>query len=235
MANEDDQVPPSAERVARRLIVLTACAVRGCMDHGEIDDVTRADHERLPQWLEALGLREECETGEWNAITTPLGELAKQTMINLVWRVEGAVSLLWALRKIELPPYDNYIRRDSICPRIVFNEEAQRLLNEPKLRTQAELEHMADLYLMLHWRLREYHLRPQPLDFVTFARNCEWAMMPIEAVEVINDDLALRGQPISAVSSDIFHECLSCAQERHHAANWLLGQDPVYSEVTADT
>jgi hypothetical protein len=205
------------------------------MDRGELDHVTRADHERLPQWLDGLGLRDECESGEWKAIMTPLGQLPEQATINLIWRAEGAVSLLWALRKIELPPYDNYIRLDSICPRIVFNEEAQRLFSAPQLRPQSELEHFADLYLMLHWRLREYSLRPQPLDFVAFAKNCQWAMMPIEAVEVINNDLALRGQAIAEVSSEIFHECLSCAQERHHAANWLLGQHPVYSEVTADT
>lgn len=235
MADEDDQIPPSAERVARRLVVLTACAVRGCMDRGELDDVTRADQERLPQWLEALGLRDECEGSEWTAIMTPLGQLPEQTTINLIWRVEGAVCLLWALRKIALPPYDNYIRLDSICPRIVFNEEASRLLAAPRLRAQGELEHMADLYLMLHWRLREYRLRPQPLDFAAFTRNCQWAMMPIESVDVIDNDLALRGQPISEVSNEVIHECLSCAQERHQAANWLLGQEPVYSEVTTDT
>ena len=205
------------------------------MELSHNDAVTHRDHQRLPEWLKYIGLRDEIEPGEWDSIIRPLGQLTSKERINLIWRTEGAGSLLWALDLCEPLPYDDYMRLDSFASDYVFNDNAERILHHPQLRSREELEHFTDLYLMLHWRLREYSLRPRTMDFVAFAQSCQWAIMPIGDVEIIDNDLALRGQPISHASEVVFRDCWSCALERHQAANWLMGDDPIYSEVATDT
>ena len=45
----------------------------------------------------------------------------------------------------------------------------------------------------------------------------------------------LGGVPLVRAPEAAWRLLLSIARERHTAAEWLLGQDPDYSEVTADT
>jgi hypothetical protein len=94
---------------------------------------------------------------------------------------------------------------------------------------------VADLTLAVRWRLREYSRRPEPIDFVELARRCEWAHMPVEDISLVNGDLAIRGSAISDTPELLLEECMSIARERQQAANWLVGFEEQYSEVTCDT
>jgi hypothetical protein len=97
------------------------------------------------------------------------------------------------------------------------------------------MEVLLDLYQTLHWRLREFSLRPGHLDLVAFAERCRWANMRVDRVRLASNDLSLGGRPLVEVPESLWRTCLSIAVERHRAAEWLLGQHPIYSEVTADT
>lgn len=232
----EELMPPTAQRVARRAAVLASCACRANLEDDPDKSRSRQTHADLIEWIAEVGVRDEFETTEWKAMMVDLGELPLQMKISLWWRSEGAVSLAWALKLIELPPHDRYVDISSLGSAIgLLNDDARHFLESPILRSRGELEWFADLTLAIHWRLREYKLRPHPLDFITFARQCQWASMPIDDLEIVERDLALRGRPISQVPYHVFGECLSIAQERHQAANWLIGTERVYSEVTTDT
>jgi len=62
-----------------------------------------------------------------------------------------------------------------------------------------------------------------------------WALAAIGCRSNVEGDLALGDVPISKATDDVYRRCVSIAVERHQAANWLRGHDPVYSEVTTDT
>jgi hypothetical protein len=57
----------------------------------------------------------------------------------------------------------------------------------------------------------------------------------LDGLEIIDRDLGIEGVRIDRLEYDRFRQLLSIAQERHQAFNWLLGFEPIYSQVTTDT
>lgn len=53
--------------------------------------------------------------------------------------------------------------------------------------------------------------------------------------KMIDGDLAISGQRIDKAPKEIFSQAMSLARERHHAATWLLGDNPIYSEIDTST
>lgn len=184
-----------------------------------------------------MDLVDEFEPEEWRLASTPLGELPMRERIRMSWRTESAVVLAWALQRYELQPYDQQASGPEVGEAIGFldDDAAGDLIRAPELRSEDKLHWYANLALMVHWRLREFHRASQPIDFLTLARECRWAHMPIDDVELIEGDLALRRTAVSKLPKREFDECRSIAMERHHAANWLIGTEEVYSQVTCDT
>ena len=91
------------------------------------------------------------------------------------------------------------------------------------------------MYLTLHWRLRQFGIKPGEVDFVSFATACKWAKMRLDELEVIDNDLAIKGVRIDNLDKDIYRTTVSITQERRIALDWLLGFESLYSHVTTDT
>ena len=74
------------------------------------------------------------------------------------------------------------------------------------------------------------------MDFVEFAKKSWFGPLELHGLRFVENDLAIGDKPIKyRASEESWQECLSIAQERHRAANWLYGQAEIYSEVTTDT
>jgi len=234
---DDEFTPPAPERVCRRAFVLAAVACRASLEEAPQDPDAIATYARLQEWLAREDLRQEFEATEWEAVACPLGALKERDAIDMSWRSEGLVVLAWALQRAELPPHDRQADGPAVGDAIGFLCEgaARDLIGDPRLRSDDELWWLVELTLAVHWRLREYSLRPEPIDFVDFARKCPWADMPLEDLPIIGGDLAIRGMPISEAPEDLLRECTSIARERQQAANWLVGHEEQYSQVTCDT
>jgi hypothetical protein len=235
---EDNELVPAApDRVCRRAFVLAAVACRASLEEAPQHPDAVATYARLQDWLAHQDLGEESEVAEWKAVACPLGALDERTRIDMSWRSEGLVVLAWALRRAEIPPHDKQADGPAVADTIGFLAEGatSRLISDPRLRSDHELWWLAELTLAVHWRLREYSLHPGPIDFVDYTRNCQWAKMPVESLPMIGADLAIRGKPVSETPEDLLHECASIARERQQAANWLIGQEERYSNVTCDT
>jgi hypothetical protein len=65
--------------------------------------------------------------------------------------------------------------------------------------------------------------------------QCKWAPLQLDRLEIQDRDLAIDGVRLDKLESKVFRRTLGITQERHTAFNWLLGFEPTYSEVTADT
>ena len=87
----------------------------------------------------------------------------------------------------------------------------------------------------MHWRLTDWRIKPQPMDFAKMAREAWFGPLDVSGVRLIDDDLAIGNAPIARADANAVHGAMSAALERHLAANWLGGGSEVYSETDAST
>jgi hypothetical protein len=229
-------VPPEADRVAARAIVLAAVCCRGLIEDDAGKDGAEDLRIRVVAWVDRLGLAQELEEDERILLEAPLGVLDDRRRIDAGWRSEGMVVLAWALGCAGLPRHDEQCKPSDVANGFGFlSDRSETPLAAPRLRDCAEIEHWADTYLTLHWRLRQFSLDRRGMDFADFVSRCTWGPLTVEDLELIEGDLAIRGERIDLASEDECRTALGIARERHQAFNWLLGDDPVYSRITTDT
>jgi hypothetical protein len=111
---------------------------------------------------------------------------------------------------------------------------AKGLLAEPSLRPAEELAELRHQVFALHWRLRNYRLKPEAMDFREFAENCWFGPLDIRPFRLVDGDLALGEFAVADAPEDLFSLASSVAQERHQAVNWLCWGG-VYSETDTST
>ena len=233
-----EPVPPTPTRLARRALALTAVAARATL---ELDaphlDSPESERQYLLEWIESLGLGDELEPNEWRVLQRPVGKLEQQDHINAMWRVEGLAVLAWALNRHELPPDDELVVPGDLYQAmgILDVDSCRELLRSAVVRPQQELSSMQTHLLMLHWRLRNYWLRPGPMDFVAFSKSCWVGSFDISSFQIADNDLAIGGIAIDDAHDDKRSMVNSLASERHLAANWLMGHSEIYSETDTST
>ena len=227
--------PPTAQRVASRTVALAAVAGRGLLEAADAprDDALR---QRLIQWIETVGVREELEPDEEKILQQPVGVPSQQEIVNATWRLEGLAVLAWSLGRFELPEHDQMIDPGVLMPAVGFLDAAgaKGLLADPHLRAQDEINATAQKILTIHWRLREYRLTPKPINFPKVAKDA-WFPLNLAGVRLIDSDLALGEFAIAKAPPELYHTAASIAQERHQAINWLCGDNDVYSETDTST
>lgn len=237
--NTDEELrAPDANRIAARAIVLAAVAWRGLIENEKTADENGAEdiRHRILTWLHAIGVSTELEAAEANLLATPVGRLDRKATINATWRSEGLVVLAWALHRATLPPLHSICEPVEAANALGFLQDREATpLSAPKVRESPEVESWADTYLTLHWRLRQFSIQPGRMDFVSYASKCKWARMRLDELEVIDNDLAIKGVRIDCVDDGAYRDALSITTERRIALDWLLGFEPLYSDVTTDT
>jgi len=238
-AGEDDDEPeaPTAQRVARRALVLTAVTARAILEQDAGDLEAKATYKRLLDWIKQLSIDDEFEPDEWRVVQRPLGKLEQQDQINATWRLEGLVVLAWALNRYEIPPHDELVRLDPLWESLGFMDDAasRRLLENPTLRSRDELRVQRNRLLALHWRLRNFYLNQEILDFAEFARTCWFGPLDVTGLSLVDSDLALQGARLDRAAPEDFSTAHSAALERHRAANWLWEGPACYSEASEAT
>lgn len=230
-----DCEPPTRERIARRALALCGVTYRALL---EIDRPEGAAQrlDRLRTWLTDAHVWEELEPQEQALVSAPMGTFEQQAAVNGSWRSEGLAVLVWYLGLRELPAHDEQADPGALWDACDFlGALPPRILQDATTRTSAERERMASQLLGLHWRLRDFGLRPGAMDFRRFADNCWFGKMNVEGVAFAGDDLALHGKPIAEAPRELVTMASSIAMERHQAINWLDGFHPVYSEVDTST
>ncbi len=235
-ADDFSLTPPTADRVAARALVLAAVCCRALIEKDAHDPGAEQLRQNVREWLDRIGVAGELEESEASLISTPLGQLAERDAIQAGWLSEGMVVLAWALGYASLPPVHEPCEPSDIANAMGFLDDRENTpLARPRLRSTSEIEQKANTYLTLHWRLVEQDDHPGRMDFVSYVAKCDWAALRIDELEILDGDLAIKGVPIDQVDYAEFRQALSIAQERQRAFDWLLGFDPLYSQVAADT
>ena len=227
---------PGARQVHERALALASVACRASLEQDPGDAEAEAMSQRLQDWLKATGLQAALEPGEADVIATSLGQLAGKAAIDASWRAEGLYVLAWALELQPLLAHDRLVDPVAVAEAVGFLDQAPLARDPaPQLRGERAIDTFAARQLALHWRLRDWSLRPEPMDFAAFVRECTWASLDVDDDALLDGDLAIEGARIDAADGDQLQRCLSIAGERHQAANWLLGGDPLYSNVDTST
>jgi hypothetical protein len=261
--DDPGQHPPTSSRVARRALALTAVTARAILEQGNVDlglakpkwnpltwarhflaDQKR-QHQALLAWINLLGIEDEFEPNEWQVLQRPPRHLLSQEQINSTWRLEGLAVLAWALGRFDIPPHDELVECHSLWQSLGILDTAgcKALLVDAALRPIPEIQALRRRLLAIHWRLVNYRLRPEAIDFVAvteqsfaeFDRTWWFSPEEVAALPLVGGDLAVEGARLDRATQDAFSKASSTALERHMASNWLLDGPERYSETSADT
>ncbi|MCI0463491.1 MAG: DUF4272 domain-containing protein [Gemmataceae bacterium] len=228
--------PPTAERVARRALALTAVTARAILEQDTKNPEAAGTYQDLLAWVKDIGI-DEFEPDEWEVLQRPLGRLDQRGQINSTWRLEGLVVLAWALGRFDIPPHDQFVSLNPLWRSLglLDADAAKALLASPTLRAREEIGTLRNRLFALHWRLRNYYANPGVMDFAEFARTCWFGPLDITGLPLVEGDLGLRGERIDRAPKDVFASAHSASQERHQAVNWLWEGPRVYSEASVAT
>lgn len=240
MSPHDEQevqlVPPAASRVISRAFCLSAVTCRSFIEEHPTDEQCCSLHARILPWLTEVGAESELEPWEWAALSRPLGQLETQSRVNGSWTSEGLAVLGWALQRYDLPAHDECVDPQALTNALEFLQPTAAIaIRSTPLRSAAEIQSGADRALALHWRLRQFTLCRDRMDFANFVRTAWFGPLNIEGAALTESDLSIGGVPISRAAVDMVQTASSIAVERHKAFNWLLGYDEIYSEVDTST
>ena len=233
---EPELVPPDVRRVVLRSFCLSAIVCRSFIDENPEHEDYQDVHQRIIPWLESTGATAELEAWEAEALAVPLGALQMQTRVNGTWLSEGLAVLAWALGRFDLPPHDVAVDPLQLTNALQFlQDDAPALIDSASLRPRDEIEEGADQAFAIHWRIRQFTLTREAMDFSEFAKTAWFGPLDIEGVALADSDLSVNGKPIGNASEDEVRGVNSIAMERHRAFNWLEGYDEIFSEVDTST
>ncbi|BBO31987.1 DUF4272 domain-containing protein [Lacipirellula parvula] len=230
--------PPNASRVFLRSCCLASVALRGLAATWDASD----EQQFLPSlidWVTKSQLSDAFEPEELQVISTPAGKLDQQRLVDACWRWEGAAVLAASLGRMTLPAHDQVVNTQECgeaCGLFAERVELDEIENSISFDPRFGRTEFANQALAVHWRIRQFMQgRQQAIDFPAYARGVQWAEFNLRGIPLIDDDLAIGDKPISIAHPSDVETALSIARERHQAANWLIGWEPVYSEVETPT
>ena len=233
-----DPPPPSAERVARRAIVLSVISCRGIVESDNANPTNAAGlAKRSRDWLHAIGLEEELSDWERDVLASPFGSLSERDRINASWLSEAVTILAWSLGKLELPGLEDQCDPERSASSLGFLKPVgATALNGPQLRAPNILQEYNEFIYHVHWRIRDFSLIERPYDFESIARKAWGEPILRHGLQINEKDLCVDGVPIFSAPEDKRCTLASITQERHRASNWLIGYGSEdFYEVTTDT
>jgi len=156
-------------------------------------------------------------------------------VVDAVWQAEGLGTLLWALGRMELAPYDHAFDHDRLLA---------TALDGATLRDAEEIELARRSAQLWHWRARTSTLQADngtelperwksfdQLIAATAMRAHEQGLLP----RPLRGDFPAFGTVYRELTPEQRSEAESIAWERHRALNWLCGQGRRWEDVPTDT
>jgi hypothetical protein len=164
----------------------------------------------------------------------PEGPLADAT-VDAVWQAEGLGTLLWALGRAELPPYDRAFDHGRVLA---------VPLDGAALRPAEEIRSARETARLWHWRARTKALLEadaialparwqsfEQLVAATAMRGHERGLLP----RPLRGDFPAFGTVYRELTPEQLAEATSIARERHRALNWLCGLGSSWDAAPTDT
>jgi hypothetical protein len=256
MAKKTHQPRPSAQDVARRLVVLKYVVVyaltappcdmlRMLLEKWSADEREKfsadgeAKREEFWQPLRQAGLWPSVSRDERELAGTTIVTMTPQQQVNATWRVESAQLVMWALGLIpHLPPYDTQADHDLL--KQIPSREIPRFVSSARLRRESEIQRARDDAELWHWRSRTRQLIEDGQEFAAdeqtraagfntyddIVRFTARKLAEEGRISAIDEDFPAKVKAYRELSADEWSEVRSITMERHFALNWLCGLAP---------
>lgn len=184
------------------------------------------DSDRFWELVRESGVYESLTPAEKAFAAQRLPGVSQRDVVQFSWRVEAYKTLLWAASVVdELGPY--WELADPELTKL----KATQIRSMARLRSEEAIARERDIAELWHWRSRTRQLGYEDVVGPTAASALESG----DLEEVVDDDFGVRGIPYGELSEQDFATVTSITTERHHALNWLCGEDVPWDEVRTDT
>lgn len=256
MVTNEAELRPSAEDVARRLVILKYVVVYAVtapprdmlemlFDQWSEDErqgfSADAEARREDFWkpLHQAGLLKAIASSERELAETTIVSMTPQQQINATWRMEAAQVLMWALELIpQLPPYDTQANHDLL--KQIDTTDILRFVLSSRLRAEKEIDRARDDAELWHWRSRTRQLIEEGHEFRAdeqtkaagfnsyddIIRFTAQRMAEEGRIQTVHEDFLAKGKAYRDVDIQEWSEVQSITMERHFALNWLCGYAP---------
>jgi hypothetical protein len=237
--SEEMELPASsidAKRVAYRALIMAAVACRSFTDNPKRTEEGEPLRQRIIKWISTLDVQDEIEPYEMALLNAPIGSIDQSTVNRGTWLVEGVSILVWSLGLSPLPKVDEQVDPYATTDLLNFlSDDAREIVNGASLRLPTELDACREVLYAIHCRLNDFKRNKKPKDISSWFKPHWLNLLNLENVLSAHGDLLLRGKTLADCDATILSNCTSIIQERHRAIIWLVEDQGVYSEVTADT
>lgn len=219
---EDLAAHPRPDELARKARSEAALRARGVkvLDSlpviaGETRSLRRSDREVAERSLGAMIAAVKGETGDYDMAQALLRQFGaagyltpmerafmadpdpdQQFRLDITWRYEGVLVLIWALGLIDALPPEDQIADVALMGGLLRDLGADGLFKAAKLRPQAEILDMADYEYRLHWAVTDARIKGEDLP-----EGTDTSIM-MERCRALNWLYGYAGQDWDDVSAD---------------------------------
>jgi len=197
------------------------------------DKSLESSRERIVTSLKDNKLWDKISPNEMTFLDTPVSLITEQQIINIIWRTESIMCLMWSLNLIkDIPPFDkqqsfDLLNNIPISDLVTFRKEA-------KLRPESEIIEFQSTAEMWHWRSRTRKLQEDntPIELPDGVKNLDEVVRLVcrsileqnkSFIPVTEEDFLAFNKPYRDLDINQYLEVTSIAIERHFALNWLCG------------
>lgn len=232
---EDEWIPPLADAVRRRLVILWCNCGRSHFeaDHAKGLDIDGETLAKLRAWV-CGPLRGDATEREILRHETELGGYSRKDEINDWWDVEAGSVLQWALGLIDrLPAWDCYGEWGEGTDELFDLVDPLAWGDGLTLRPLEEMEAQAQSSEVRYWRIRQMGGENDS----SYAKKLMARAQKLGQVELTADgELAFSdGSRVIDGDEDKLSFSTSIVMERLQALNWLCGQEADWDSITCDT
>lgn len=242
---DDDSPRKTAEDVAYRSLALMALCYRAS---GEQSLARGADPDweqflvELDAWARDQGIADHYSETEEELMERPIGEIEPEELFALGWRLQALVATLWATGHLEaMPTYAHSVAAADVRSLMPLRKPVAEFLAAARLRPEEELRAERLRAEFWNWRARCDMFRRRGMAppagqtyEATITGAAEAAARDGLIAEVVAGDVGCDGRPYHALADQEFADAASTALERHHALNWICGDDD-WDDVSTDT
>lgn len=122
----------------------------------------------ISNYLQDNNLTDQLLSQEEELLKTEYNELGDQQRVNLSWSVEAVWALTWVGNKHDNLTFNTPVEDSlaSTLPNYQENEPAFKAISKFKIRPEADIHKMLDLFYRAHWFARDNHINGRKSDLV---------------------------------------------------------------------
>jgi hypothetical protein len=233
----------TAAEIRARILILAAVLRRLAIENAPADDagdgLGDAFDER--EWLREQRLAGELTTRESALLSSPLGSLTREAIVEASWQGEALIALAWAIRAVDMPPGDAPTDPRPIMDLLPRPWDAiHGWMSEPAIVSESDAVREREFAEIWHWRATTELLRREGSaadrqDYEAAIRDVASEALAVGIVPALLDgDFPVRGQSIKDLSVNDLDELIAVTGHRLRALNWLCGFGASWDDVPLD-